>query len=144
MNGYGPYYMPQMQSPYMQDQQALQQRIDQLSQMQNQYKQPMQTRQPNVNWIQVNGVDGARNQIVQPGGTSWMMDNNAPRFYVKSVDNMGGVNFKAFEFKEIQPNEAPQTVTTDMDNRYVTREEFERFLSNIKARPEEKGEVKHE
>ena len=78
MNGYGPYYMPQMQSPYMQDQQALQQRIDQLSQMQNQYKQPMQTQQPNVNWIQVNGVDGARNQIVQPGGTSWMMDNNAP------------------------------------------------------------------
>jgi hypothetical protein len=89
-------------------------------------------------------VDGARNQIVQPGGTSWMMDNNAPRFYVKSVDNMGGVNFKAFEFKEIQPNEAPQPVTTDMDNRYVTREEFERFLSNIKSQTEEKGEVKHE
>ena len=48
------------------------------------------------------------------------------------------------EFKEIQPNEAPQPVTTDMDNRYVTREEFERFLSNIKAQPEEKGEMKHE
>ena len=45
MNGYSPYYMPQMQSPYMQDQQVLQQRIDQLSQMQNQYKQPMQTQQ---------------------------------------------------------------------------------------------------
>lgn len=141
MNPYMSYtpYMPQ--DAYMQDQMALRQRIDNLSQAQQQYKPQAQ---PNVNWIQVNGVDGARNQIVQPGGTSWMMDNNAPRFYVKSVDNMGGVNFKAFEFKEIQPNEAPQPVTTDMDNRYVTREEFERFLSNIKAQPEEKGEMKHE
>lgn len=141
MNPYMSYtpYMPQ--DAYMQDQMALRQRIDNLSQAQQQYKPQAQ---PNVNWIQVNGVDGARNQIVQPGGTSWMMDNNAPRFYVKSVDNMGGVNFKAFEFKEIQPNEAPQPVTTEMDNRYVTREEFERFLSNIKAQPEEKGEMKHE
>lgn len=141
MNPYMSYtpYMPQ--DAYMQDQMALRQRIDNLSQAQQQYKPQAQ---PNVNWIQVNGVDGARNQIVQPGGTSWMMDNNAPRFYVKSVDNMGGVNFKAFEFKEIQPNEAPQPVTTDMDNRYVTREEFERFLSNIKAQTEEKGEMKHE
>lgn len=75
MNPYMSYtpYMPQ--DAYMQDQMALRQRIDNLSQAQQQYKaQP----QPNVNWIQVAGIDGARNQIVQPGTTAWMMDNNAP------------------------------------------------------------------
>ena len=50
MNPYMSYtpYMPQ--DAYMQDQMALRQRIDNLSQAQQQYKaQP----QPNVNWIQV-------------------------------------------------------------------------------------------
>ena len=80
MNPYMPYTPYMSQDAYMQDQMALRQRIDNLSQAQQQYKaQP----QPNVNWIQVAGIDGARNQIVQPGTTAWMMDNNAPYFYVK-------------------------------------------------------------
>lgn len=101
MNPYMSYtpYMPQ--DAYMQDQMALRQRIDNLSQAQQQYKAQAQ---PNVNWIQVAGIDGARNQIVQPGTTAWMMDNNAPYFYVKSVDGVGSVTFKAFEFHEVQAN----------------------------------------
>ena len=35
----------------------------------------------NVDWIRVSGIDGAKNQIVQPGQTVWMMDNNEPYFY---------------------------------------------------------------
>ena len=37
--------------------------------------QMQQTSAANVTWIYVNGWDGARNQIVQPGQTAWMMDN---------------------------------------------------------------------
>lgn len=115
MNPYMPYtpYMPQ--DAYMQDQMALRQRIDNLSQAQQQYKaQP----QPNVNWIQVTGIDGARNQIVQPGTTAWMMDNNAPYFYVKSVDGVGSVTFKAFEFHEVQANN-PQPVVENHKRKYI-------------------------
>ena len=45
----------------------------------------------NVDWIRVSGIDGAKNQIVQPGQTVWMMDNNEPYFYVKSADNVGSI-----------------------------------------------------
>ena len=41
-----------------------------------------QTPAANVTWIYVNGWDGARNQIVQPGQTAWMMDNNDPVIYI--------------------------------------------------------------
>ena len=60
-----------------------------------------QARQSNVDWVYVNGLQGAREQIVQPGCTAWMMDNNSPIFYVKSVDGMGSATFKAFQFIEI-------------------------------------------
>lgn len=83
------------------EQAMLQQRINQLEQARNQQMSmyaPQSQQQPqaptsNVNWIQVAGIDGARNQIVQPGHTAWMMDNNSPVFYVKSVDGMGNVTF---------------------------------------------------
>lgn len=97
-----------------------------------------------MNWIQVTGIDGARNQIVQPGTTAWMMDNNAPYFYVKSVDGVGSVTFKAFEFHEVQANN-PQPVVENMDAKYVTREEFNKLLDTLKPQSEEqKGELTHE
>ena len=41
-----------------------------------------QTQQPaaNVTWMYANGMAGARDQIVQPGQTAWMMDNNDPDY----------------------------------------------------------------
>ena len=135
--------------PYMVDPQQfaneqamLQSRINQLEQQRNQQmgmysgqSQPVQQPIPtsNANWIQVAGIEGARNQIVQPGHTAWMMDNNSPVFYVKSVDGMGSATFKVFQFAEISP-EAPNpaysqqnTPSTD----YVTRAEFNALLERL-------------
>ncbi len=82
--------MPQMQQPQTQNQ--------------------MQTPAANVTWIYVNGWDGARNQIVQPGQTAWMMDNNDPVIYIKAVDNMGSATLRAFKLTEIdQQSTANQT-----------------------------------
>lgn len=76
---------------------------------QMQQNQP-QTPAANVTWIYVNGWDGARNQIVQPGQTAWMMDNNDPVIYIKAVDNMGSANLRAFKLAEIdQQSAANQT-----------------------------------
>lgn len=55
----------------------------------------------NVTWIYVNGMAGAREQIVQPGQTAWMMDNNEPVIFVKSVDTMGSAKLRAFRLDEI-------------------------------------------
>lgn len=135
--------------PYMVDPQAfaneqamLQSRINQLEQQRNQQigmysGQSQSVQQPvptsNVNWIQVAGIEGARNQIVQPGHTAWMMDNNSPVFYVKSVDGMGSATFKVFQFAEIAPEalnpvqNQQNTPSTD----YVTRAEFNALLERL-------------
>lgn len=126
MNGYMPYMMNM--DAMAAEQAALQQRIQQMEQQRQQY-QPQAPAQ-NVNWIQVAGIDGAKNQIVQPGQTAWMMDNNSPVFYVKSVDGMGSATFKAFRFEEISPDcmtPQPQQVPPD----YVTRAEFEDLLRKL-------------
>ena len=137
MNGYTPYSMGM--GGYMADQAALQQRIQQMEQA----TQPRQTvPMQNVNWIQVAGIEGARNQIVQPGQTAWMMDNNSPMFYVKSVDGMGSATLKAFAFKEIplSTSTAPQMAPAASNGDYVTREEFNALLVKLGERQEEKKE----
>lgn len=60
-----------------------------------------QTPSTNVSWVYVNGLEGARGQIVQPGQTSWMMDNNQPVIYVKAVDALGTSTLKAFQLTEL-------------------------------------------
>lgn len=140
-----PYNMIDPQQ-FANEQAMLQNRINQLEQQRNQQMgmysgQAQQPQAPtsNVNWIQVAGIEGARNQIVQPGHTAWMMDNNNPIFYVKSVDGMGSATFKAFQFIEIQP-EAPR-MTENQNNSantdYVTRKEFDALLKRLGELPDE-------
>lgn len=86
----------------------------------------------NVNWIYVSGVDGAKNQIVQPGQTAWMMDNNDPYFYVKSVDGVGSSTFRIFQFAEVQEIAPEQQAQPQIDpSKYVQRDEFERFKEQV-------------
>ena len=135
-----PVYGMNMMTPA---QLEIQQRIQQMEQQRQQMQYPNQiSAQPvmptqNVNWIYVAGVDGAKNQIVQPGNTAWMMDNNSPVFYVKTVDNMGSATFKAFQFHEI-PLDAP--TAPQKSNDYVTREEFNALLTKLGEPAQEKKE----
>lgn len=144
-NGYMPY-MPGTMPAGLSDPMAIQNRIQQLQNMQQQFQPaPPAPQQPNVNWIQVAGIEGARNQIVQPGSTAWMMDNNAPYFFVKSVDGMGTATLKAFRFEEVSPDAltAPQAAPANMDRQYVTREEFNALLAKL-GEPPQKGELADE
>lgn len=86
----------------------------------------------NVDWIRVSGIDGAKNQIVQPGQTVWMMDNNEPYFYVKSADNVGSCTFRIFQFTEVQEvaPEQPEQPQIDL-SQYVQRGEFEQLKALI-------------
>lgn len=86
----------------------------------------------NVDWIRVSGIEGAKNQIVQPGQTVWMMDNNEPYFYVKSADNVGSCTFRIFQFAEVQEVAHEQTEQQRIDlSQYVQRGEFEQLKAMI-------------
>ena len=89
---------------------------------QMQPQQPQPTPQQNVNWIYVNGIQGAREHIVQPGQTAWLMDNNDPIIYVKAVDAVGTSSLRAFQLVEVAP-EQPAQATVQPTEQYATREE---------------------
>ena len=82
-------------------------------------------RQSNVDWVYVNGLQGAREQIVQPGCTAWMMDNNDPLIYYKAVDQMGQPTLKAYRLNELEPQSAVQSQPApQMDlSMFATRED---------------------
>lgn len=90
--------------------------------------QPAQTQ--NVNWIQVNGIEGAKNQIVQPGQTAWMMDNNDSYFYIKSVDSVGSSAFRIFQFSEVAET-APEPQPQIELSQYVQRDEFDELKAKL-------------
>lgn len=97
-----------------------------------QVQQTQQSSGQNVNWIYVSGIDGAKNQIVQPGQTAWMMDNNDPYFYVKSVDGVGSSTFRIFQFAEVQDVAAEQPSQQQIDmSQYVHRTEFDELKAQI-------------
>lgn len=84
-----------------------------------------QARQSNVDWVYVNGLQGAREQIVQPGCTAWMMDNNDPLIYYKAVDQMGQPTLKAYRLTELeQQGTVPAQPAPQMDlSMFATRED---------------------
>lgn len=100
--------------------------------------QPTQYGQPkeNISWVNVNGLQGARDVQVQANQTAWLMDMNAPIFYVKKADNMGVCTLKAYRFEEINPEEPKSN-----EQMFATKEELNSLRSEIKALQEG---IKHE
>ncbi len=93
----------------------------------NQMNQMQQTNnaQTNVSWIYVNGIQGARDHIVQPGQTAWMMDNNDPMIHVKAVDSMGTATLKSFRLIEIDPQQAQQQPAPQIDvSQFATKDDI--------------------
>lgn len=89
---------------------------------QNTYQQ-----KENINWINVNGIQGAKDVQIQANQTAWLMDMNQPVFYVKKADNMGVCTLEAYKFEKINPE---QPVTLKEQN-FVTKEEFEQFKAQL-------------
>ena len=81
-----------------------------------------QARQSNIEWIYVNGMQGAREQIVQPGCTAWMMDNNEPVIYYKSVDQMGQPTLKGYRLTELEAQGVQPAPQMDL-SMFATRED---------------------
>lgn len=142
MSGYNPYTpavapagypsTPAMsQRPYMGAYGATS-GVPQNTGMQTAQLPPAQTQQSNVPWIQVPNIEASRNVMVQPNQTAYMMNQNAPEFYVKSTDQMGVATIKYFRFQEFNPQEeAVRQAVSSQSSSFVTRDEFNQFANNI-------------
>lgn len=141
MNNYGyPQMNNQMSVPYYSYPNNMQSTIDRLEKLQNQqYQQnyPQQQPQPqtNVNWVQVTNIQQAKEQIVQPNNTVWMMDSSLPRIYVKSVSPVGKIDFQPYQLVPLDengnlPNQIQQEQPVDTQG-YVPVEEFNKLSQTV-------------
>lgn len=104
---------------------------DQLAQLRTPYSIP--TQQPTSSgllWVQ--GETAAKSYLVTPNTTVLLMDSEAPRFYLKSVDMAGMPTMKTFEYKEITAAPATTQAYTELP---VSRSEFQQ-LQQLVARLE--------
>lgn len=88
-----------------------------------------------INWVQ--GESGAKSVFVPAGQKALLMDSETNVFYVKSSDVSGmPMPLRIFEYKEVDK------VATDEANgrpqsEYVTHEELERAIAELKPQPKE-------
>lgn len=103
----------------------------------------MQQVQPQNNtnsiiWVQ--GESGAKAYPVAPNMSVLLMDSESSTFYIKTTDNSGmPLPLRTFDYSERgqQSTEKPQaSAIVDMD--YITREEFERRLDELKIKTKKK------
>ena len=119
-------YPPQVPAP-----------MDRLAQLQaNQYQMPSMQQPPQtnqgLNWVQ--GEAAARSYLVAPNTTVLLMDSESQSFYLKSTDNSGmPLPLRIFDYTERATNtpqnssQAAQSAQTNLDDKYVTREEYSRL-----------------
>lgn len=120
MNNYQqPYYSQPMQ--------------DNLNQLRNQYQQPKI--QDDRIWIQ--GEIGAKAYLVATGNTVTLWDSESPTIWIKSVDLNGIPQMQKLTYTiENQSQKAP-ILTDNIDmSKYLTIEEFERRIAEIKEKKE--------
>lgn len=89
-----------------------------------------------INWVQ--GEAGAKAIPVQPGQKALLMDSETNVFYVKSSDATGmPLPLRIFEYKEIGSAATNETIAP-AQNTYVTHEELEQALAELRPKKEKK------
>lgn len=104
----------------------------QLAQM-PQFQQFTAPQNNGIQWVQ--GEEAAKSFSVLPGKSVLLMDSESKCFYIKSVDVSGmPLPLRIFDYTE-RTQTAPASPTTNAtpNNDYITREEFERRISEISS-----------
>lgn len=106
-------------------------------QFQQSFQVPQQSNNSSaITWVQ--GEAGAKAYPVAAGSSMLLMDSETENFYIKSTDSSGMPQpLRKFKYKEILDNQPaePPTVAQAVDNsQFVTREEFERRISELSRR----------
>lgn len=104
-------------------------------------QQPIQpAQQPNSPvFLQVGSVKEFDTVTVQPGRQALILAQNEPYMAFKSADQMGMVQTMLYH---VEPVTAEQI--TSPASEYVTRKEFEQFVSSLTVKPSEKAGTKED
>ena len=131
------------QYPYYGTQPPMPDNLAQLRMNANQMQNPVMSQampsqaQTTNSLIWVQGEAGAKSYLVAPNATVMLMDSEGERFYLKSADASGmPLPLRVFDYKERQnaPTgdfKAPTSDFSELDGKYITREEFERRMASI-------------
>ena len=94
-------------------------------------------------WVQ--GEAGAKSWAVAPGKSVMLMDSESNTFYIKSSDQSGmPMPLRIFDYTERNTQQTQPQVAQHQDidtSRFVTREEFDRRLSELISSKSKKEEV---
>ena len=108
---------------------------------------PTPAQQTNNGLVWVQGEAAAKSHPVAPNCTVMLMDSEGERFYLKSADASGmPLPLRVFEYKE-RTETAQQTAGgsvasfDDLDNKFVTRDEFERRMASIAPQKKSKNKL---
>lgn len=129
---YAPFYQPTYYNPT-----PARQDVPQYNQQYQPMAQTVQALQNNNGLIWVNGEVGAKSYLVAPGNTVMLMDAENSTFYLKSADASGmPMPLRIFDYKERQNSttsdfKAPTSDFSELDVKYITREEFERRMASL-------------
>lgn len=115
---------------------TMQQGLQQLSPYQERYlnmnlnQQQQQQQNTNVNFLIVENMQKAKEQIVPYGYTMYMRDSSEPYQYIKSVDNVGTPTFRVLKFEDVTDKlNAPQQNGNNID--YVSIDLFNNLVSKV-------------
>ena len=136
------YYDPVQQNQMGQFNQQFQQPINQLPN-----QQPVRQNNSGFVWVQ-GGEAGAKSYLVAPGETVMLMDSENPVFFLKSADASGmPMPLRIFDYKEranapVSDFKAPTSDFSELDGRFITREEFEQRMASMASQCQCKNKAK--
>lgn len=93
--------------------------------------QPLQPNNIQISFT--NGLTGAKGYSVPPNTTIFLMDSDAPQFYIKQSDRNGMCTIKAYRFEEMAEQEAGKQAEPFDVTKYVTKEELASVLKELTA-----------
>ena len=105
-------------------------------------QQPMQQQSSQIIWV--SGEAGAKSYLVAPGNTVMLLDAENSVFYLKSADASGmPLPLRIFDYKErqnasVSDFKAPTSDFSDLDDKFVTRKEFDELKASIASQPASK------
>ena len=123
---YGGTYIPNynFQSPY-------QQFNPNLTQQQAQTQNQQSSSATNTNKIFVAGIDDVKSKSLPVNSDFIFLDNDKPILYQKTVDSKGQFEVKAFEIREVKPEDGQKEEASISLSNYVTLSEFEALKGQI-------------
>ena len=144
---YAPFYRPTYYDPVQQT--PMGQYNPQYQQPMNQFTNQQPVRQNNGGfvWIQ-GGEDGAKSYLVAPGETVMLMDAENPVFFLKSADASGmPMPLRIFDYNErinatTSDFKAPTRDFSELDGKYITREEFEQRIASVASQCQYRNNAK--